>query len=305
MQGVISGEIASDSGRRFGLWTLLLPVLALVGALGFAVIGAMLTGSEIGAVVGGVEGLSADSGNFLNRVGDLFPLGFAFSAGLVSSVNPCGFAMLPAYLGLYLGENEEGAEEKGLGSRLQRAVLVGSTVTAGFVLMFALVGVPIGLGARGIVDVFPWVGLTIGVILAIAGSYMLSGGNIYTNLAMRLSAKIGGSNNNSVKGYFTFGIGYGTASLSCTLPIFLAVIGGTFTADTFLDSLLQFVLFGFGMGSVILVLTVSMAVFKGAMVGGLRKMLPYVGRISAVMLLVSGAFIVYYWLTIGELLESF
>ena len=147
------------------------------------------------------------------------------------------------------------------------------------------------------------VGLSIGVLLALVGAYILSGGNLYNNLAMRLSSRMGNANNNSVRGYFTFGLGYGTASLSCTLPIFLAVIGGTFTADTFLDSLLQFVLYGFGMGTVILVLTLGMAVARGAMVGGLRKVLPYVGTISAVMLLVSGAFIVYYWLTIGELLE--
>ncbi len=297
MQGTL------NTSHRYLRWPVLGPVLALFGALGFATIGAIVTGSEIGAVVGGVEGVSADSGNFLNRVGDLFPLGFAFSAGLVSSVNPCGFAMLPAYLGLYLGENDGELAERGVASRLQRAVLVSGTVTAGFVLMFAVVGVPISLGARGLVDIFPWVGLSIGVVLAIAGAYMLSGGKIYNNLAMNLSAKLGNSRRNSVRGYFTFGIGYGTASLSCTLPIFLAVIGGTFTSDTFLDSLLQFLLYGFGMGTVILVLTVGMAVFKGAMVGGLRRMLPHVGMVSAVMLLVSGAFIVYYWLTIGELLE--
>ena len=297
MQGIL------DPSNRYLRWPVVGPALALVGALGFAIVGALFTGSDIGVVVAGVEGVSADSGNFLNRVGDLFPLGFAFSAGLVSAVNPCGFAMLPAYLSLYLGENEGDVSQRGVATRLQRAVLVSGTVTAGFVLMFAIVGVPISLGARGLIDIFPWVGLSIGFVLAVAGAYMLSGGKIYSNLAVKLSARMGNANNNSVRGYFTFGLGYGTASLSCTLPIFLAVIGATFTADTFLDSLLQFMLYGFGMGTVILVLTVGMAVFKGAMVGGLRRMLPHVGMVSAVMLLVSGTFIVYYWLTIGGLLE--
>jgi cytochrome c biogenesis protein CcdA len=279
------------------------PLAALVGALGFAVIGAVITGSGIGLVVASVEEASASSGNFLGRASMLFPLGFAFSAGMVSSVNPCGFAMLPAYLGLYLGDAKNAGDERGLPSRLQRAVVVGSTVTAGFVVMFAIVGIPIGLGARSIVALFPWVGLAIGVLLALVGTYILSGGTLYSNVAMRLSSRMGNTNNNSVRGYFTFGLGYGTASLSCTLPIFLAVIGGTFTAKTFLDSLLQFVLYGFGMGTVILMLTLGMAFARGGMVGGLRKVLPYVGRVSAVMLLVSGAFIVYYWLTIGGLLE--
>ena len=101
-----------------------------------------------------------------------------------------------------------------------------------------------------------------------------------------------------------FGLAYGIASLSCTLPIFLAVIGSSITADTFLDSLWQFLLYGLGMGSVILLLTIGMALFKSAFIGGLRKVLPYVGTISGVMLLLAGAFIVYYWLTIGGLLDK-
>ena len=299
MQRIIRSQI------RFTLGSVFWPILAVTGVLGVSVGGAILTGTELGSVVGSVEEASATSGNFLDRVGRIFPLGFAFSAGMVSSVNPCGFAMLPAYLGLYLGDSAGEGDRAGLASRLERAVLVGGTVTTGFVVLFTVVAVPIGLGARGIVGMFPWVGLTIGVLLAIAGAYLLVGGNLYNNLAIRLSSKMGNARTNSVRGYFTFGLGYGMASLSCTLPIFLAVIGGTFTADTFLVSLLQFLLYGLGMGSVILVLTLGMAVFKGAVVAGLRKVLPYVGTISAVMLLVSGAFIVYYWLTIGELLDRF
>lgn len=297
MQGIIRSQIRFIPGPVF--W----PILAVTGTLGISVGGAILTGTELGSVVGIVEEASATSGNFLDRVGRIFPLGFAFSAGMVSSVNPCGFAMLPAYLGMYLGDG--GDERAGLASRVERAVLVGGTVTVGFVALFAVVAVPIGLGARGIVDMFPWLGLATGVLLAVVGAYLLGGGTLYNNLAMRLSSKMGNPRTNSVRGYFTFGLGYGMASLSCTLPIFLAVIGGTFTANTFLASLLQFLLYGLGMGSVILVLTLGMAVFKGAMVGGLRKVLPYVGTISAVMLLVSGAFIVYYWLTIGALLDRF
>ena len=284
-------------------WGTAFPLLAFVGAMAVAIIGAFITGSEIGAVTGRVESVSAQSGNLLGDLGDLFPFGFAFSAGMVSSVNPCGFAMLPAYLGLYLSEND--AVDPGgstVLARLLRALLVGATVSLGFVVLFAAVGTPIGLGARGIADAFPWIGLLIGILLVGAGAYLLAGGKLYNNFAASISARFGNANSKSVRSYFTFGLAYGTASLSCTLPIFLAVIGGTFTAETFLDSVWQFVLYGLGMGSVILALTIGMALFKGAMTGALRKALPHVGAISAVMLLVAGTFIVYYWLTIGELL---
>ena len=34
---------------------------------------------------------------------------FAFTAGLLSTVNPCGFAMLPAYLSFFMGLEDEDA----------------------------------------------------------------------------------------------------------------------------------------------------------------------------------------------------
>ena len=42
-------------------------------------------------------------------IGDLatvLQLGYAFGAGMVAAVNPCGFAMLPVYLSLYLGADD-------------------------------------------------------------------------------------------------------------------------------------------------------------------------------------------------------
>jgi hypothetical protein len=129
----------------------------LAGTLGIALVGALLTGSELSTVTQGVESASASSGNLLGKIGSFFPLGFAFSAGMVSSVNPCGFAMLPAYLGLFLGDPS--GQEAGLTSRIERASLVSAVVTAGFVFVFVVIGVPIGLGVRKLVDVFPWIGL--------------------------------------------------------------------------------------------------------------------------------------------------
>ena len=52
----------------------------------------------------------------VSNISTLIPLGYAFGAGMVSAVNPCGFAMLPAYLGLYLGTRELSAASAGGGS---------------------------------------------------------------------------------------------------------------------------------------------------------------------------------------------
>ncbi len=283
---------------------ILAPVAVAVGAIAIAVLGALLIrgDGELDGVNLFVESLSGSSGSFLSGLGIVAPLGFAFGAGVAAAFNPCGFAMLPAYMGLYLGV---GANEQrtSVFSQLGKALLVGGSVTAGFVLLFAVAGGVIGLGARSVVgDILPWLGLGIGVSLVIAGAWLLRGGELYTSLAQRAANRLGNPGRSNIRGYFLFGLSYGVASLSCTLPIFLAVIGSSFAASGIATSFAQFVLYALGMGVVIIALTLSMALFKGAMLGGMRKMMPYVHPIGTWLMIVAGTYIVFYWLTLGGLL---
>jgi cytochrome c biogenesis protein CcdA len=282
-----------------------MPVGLLIIALGSATVGAVLTGATIGAVTSGVESLSASSGNFLGSVSRFIPLGFAFGAGMVAAVNPCGFAMLIAYLGLYVSA-DGASSSSSVAGRLGQASLVVFAMTTGFILLFGVMGIAIAAGAQPLVKFFPWVGLGIGVLLALTGAWMIGSGNsLYSGFAERLSARMGGVGQRNLKAYFAFGLGYGTASLSCTLPIFLAIVSSALTSGSFLNSVFQFVLYGLGMGLVIMVLTLSIAIFRNAMIHKVRKVVPYVQPVSAGLLLVAGGYIVYYWLTLGELLNSF
>lgn len=273
-------------------------------ALLAAVAGSLFTGTGLGTVTGTVESLVSVSSTFLNNAADLIPLGYAFGAGMVATVNPCGFAMLPAYLGLYLGADEVVGQTGATGRRLGQALLVSVLVTAGFVLLFGVAGLLISAGARALITYMPWVGLAVGGLLVATGAWILGGGSLHVGVGDRLAAGVGTPNQASVKGYFLFGLSYGLASLSCTLPVFLTVVGGTVAASGFLGASFQFVMYALGMGFVILVLTLGMALFKEAVVGSIRKALPYVQVVSAVLLMLAGAYIVYYWLTLGGLLEA-
>lgn len=107
----------------------------------------------------------------------------------------------------------------------------------------------------------------------------------------------------SAFGFFLFGVAFGASSLSCTLPIFLMVVGSSVAAGDFSGGLLQFVSYILGMGSVMLLLTLGIALVKGGVVvGTLRRILPYVQKISAILLLLAGGYIVYYWFSSGLLL---
>src|SRR5438128_8471152 len=80
---------------------------------------------------------------------------FAFVAGTVATVNPCGFALLPAYLARRVGA-EDGTRRSA--DAVSRALLVGAVTTAGFMLVFGTIGSAIGLGARELTRALPWAG---------------------------------------------------------------------------------------------------------------------------------------------------
>ena len=225
---------------------------------------------------------------------------FAFAAGMASAVNPCGFAMLPAYLGLYLGSNLKEEERPGPVAAVLRGLVVGGAVSAGFILLFGVVGGAVGLSASFISDLLPWLGLIIGAALVGTGAWMVAGGKLYTGIAARAADRLGNPNTVSIKSFFTFGVSYGTASLSCTLPIFIAVVGIGSATSSLLQVIGNFFLYAFGMGLVIMVMTLGMAIFKGAMVRLMRRALPYIQPIASAFMVIAGAYIVFYWLTVGR-----
>jgi cytochrome c-type biogenesis protein len=237
----------------------------------------MLVANENGKV-------SVNSIGFQRVVLGIWPL-LTSSRGIICSVNRRVFDV-----------------EVGLWTRLFRAIIISGAVTAGFVLLFGSVGLVVATGGQFVVDAMPWLGFSVGAILMLLGMWLLAGGRpVFFVAAQRAGAKMGGVGRRGVPSFFMFGVAYGLASLSCTLPIFLIVVVSSSVAGSFVDGVFQFVAYAMGMGAVLIALTLSTAVFKGAMAVYLRGLLPYMQRISAVLIIMAGAFVVYYWASIGGL----
>lgn len=210
---------------------------------------------------------------------------FAFVAGSIATANPCGFALLPAFLA---GRLQDAAADAGPARAVARALTVGAVTTAGFLLVFGTIGTAISLGARWLTSVIPWLALAIGVALVLVGIALLTGQRI----PLRSPVRLGGSG-----GYgsgLLFGIGYGVASLACTLPIFLVVVAGSLTAST-LAAPLMFAAYAAGMGTILTALAVAAALSRTGLRSAIRGVLPYVERVSAVLLIGAGAYVVWYW----------
>ena len=282
--------------------SLVLPLAVAGGALAVAIVGAAVIGGE-----GGIDKINLFvegtlSGNSQQWLGGLISASalFALAAGMASAVNPCGFAMLPAYLGLYLGSNANPEERLTPVRTMGRALLVGTAVSAGFILLFGVVGAIVGASASFVGSVLPWLGLAIGIVLVLVGAWMVGGGKLYTGLAARAASRMGDPSQVSAKGYFLFGLSYGTASLSCTLPIFISVVGIGVAGFSLQKVIGNFFLYAIGMGLVIIAMTLGMAIFKGAMVKVMRKALPFIQPLAAGFMVVAGTYIVFYWLTVGR-----
>lgn len=215
----------------------------------------------------------------------------AFTAGLVATVNPCGFAMLPAYLGYFLGIDEP--TDRTTVAAAGRALRTGAIVSAGFLLVFGIAGTIIVAGVRTLTSVLPWVALVVGAGLIGLGLALLRG----RYLTIRLPS-IRGRKDRTNRSLFVFGISYAIASLSCTLPIFLSLVATTFTQTTFLAGFAAFLSYGLGMSLVLIAITVAMALGKETLVRKLRGAAPYINPISAVVMISAGGFIVWYWATI-------
>jgi cytochrome c-type biogenesis protein len=94
----------------------------------------------------------------------------ALGAGLLAAINPCGFAMLPAYLGLLVATPKQGRL-----SGLFRAVQVTLAMTAGFVVVFSLFGLVVLPLSSAVEAYMPWASVLLGGVLVLAGSWLLAG----------------------------------------------------------------------------------------------------------------------------------
>ena len=248
-----------------------------------------------------IETFVANIEAFMANLAGLLPFGYAFGAGMVTAVNPCGIAMLLAYVSLYLGAEEDNFRQQSPLRRGVRAVLLSLVVTAGFIALFAVIGTILSLGGGFIIKVISWTAVLIGVSLILLGIWVLAGGHLYFAIFSRLASRVK-SPEGRVTGFLVFGITYGIAALSCTLPIFLVVVGSALALKGFTAGLFQFVLFALGMGFVITIITLSTTFFSEAMQHWLRRLVPMVARLSGLLLILAGGYILYFWFKVGDIL---
>jgi cytochrome c biogenesis protein CcdA len=215
---------------------------------------------------------------------------YALTTGMVATVNPCGFAMLPAYLSFFAG-TDHAEEREPAAVAVARALRVSAVMALGFLTVFGLIGIVFKAAASTIAKYAKWPTIGIGVLLIIVGLALIAGWHIPWSTP-RLNK---GGKDRSARSIYLFGISYAVANISCGIGLFIGLMTSTLTRSGYISGVAVFLFYGLGMALVIGTLTVSLALAKQGLLRRLRWLMTKVDRIAGVFLVIVGAYLVYYW----------
>lgn len=216
-------------------------------------------------------------------------LGLALAAGLLAAVNPCGFALLPAYLGL-LVRGQAGAA----GSRpaaVGRAVTAAAAMTVGFAVVFGGFGLAVSPVAGQVQRHLPWFTVGLGLLVLAVGLWLLAGRTLPVP-GLRLAA--GPAVRRTVPSMALFGAAYAVASLGCTIGPFLATVVVTFRAGSLFSGVAVFLAYAAGMGLAVGAVALAVALSREALPRRWRRWGPRVTRIGGGLLAAAGGYVAYY-----------
>lgn len=244
------------------------------------------------------------------------PLGLAFGAGVLSTLNPCGFALLPAYVSYAVKEQVSAASDRQPSGwqHLLSGGLLGLPMAAGFLLVFLVAGSVLALGGRELLHLFPWLAILVGT-----GLVLLGGWTLFTRRAPEIpglatmAAQLSPSRPEgdatsqtlvqapprAMRAAWIFGVGYGLSSLGCTLPVFLLVVGTTITAGGMGSAALVLASYAVGMTLVLLAVALAATQLGDLLRSAVFPLLRWVMPVASLFLIAAGLYIVVYQLRAG------
>ncbi|MFC8840225.1 cytochrome c biogenesis CcdA family protein [Streptomyces griseoincarnatus] len=223
------------------------------------------------------------------------PLALALGAGMLAAVNPCGFALLPAYLSLLVLGDDSPRRTVAVG----RALAATAAMTAGFAAFFGVFGLVIQPVAGQVQEHLPWFTIAFGLLITTAGAWLLAGRQLPT-LAPKL--RRAPAVTRSVPSMALFGMAYATASLGCTIAPFLAIVVSAFRSGSTTEGIALFAAYAAGMGLIVGAASLTVALTRTTAVTRLRRLGAIAPRLGGGLLLLVGAYVAYYgWYEIRAL----
>ena len=217
-------------------------------------------------------------------------LGTLFGAGVLTSLTPCVYPMIPitaAVIGGTAGQQQ---------SRT-RTILLTLTYALGLALLYALMGLLAGLSGTlfGTVAASPWARFAIGNLLLFFGLAML---DVFPLRApQRLLNWAGGLGGGSYPAVFLLGATSGIVAAPCGAPAFAAVLTWVTTTRSGALGFLYLFVFSLGMTA----LLIAIGAFSGTLARLPRsgKWMVWIKRIAAIIMIGMAQ---YYFIQVGMVL---
>ncbi len=225
---------------------------------------------------------------------DASAVSYALLLGAVAAFNPCGFALLPAYVTLIVTGSADAAVARPVA--LRRGVGFGLAMTTGFLVVFIGLGLLFGavsLGLQGsILPYVSYVTVAVGLLLVAMGVVVTARGEPWgPGLRKQLSAPRA-----TFRSQVGYGAGFALASLSCTIGLFLAVVSQALVATNPLGVVLPFVVYGIGMGASVLAVTLAAVVAGSGVMTALRRNNRLIMRVGGMLMILAGLYVVLFGL---------
>ncbi len=173
-----------------------------------------------------------------------------FAAGLVTSLNPCIYPMIPITAGALAGVNTAGQARR-------RTVGLTLTYATGLALFYAVLGLVAGLTGSlfGTIGSSPWARLVIGNLLLIFALALFD--VIPVRVPAWLAAWTGNLGGGSYPAVFLLGATSGIVAAPCGAPAFAAVLTWVATTRSGLLGFIYLFFFSLGMTAVLVVVGLS------------------------------------------------
>ena len=214
------------------------------------------------------------------------PVALAISAGMVAAVNPCGFSLLPAYVGLFVGSDD--AHTTTIAKRLARAAGSAVAVTTGFVAVFSVAGVILDRVSTSFQQRLPLITLFVGALIVVTGIAVMFGRKIALPVLITRHRGSG----RGVVSMMSFGVTYAVSSLSCTVGPFLAIVA-VGRRRSALSGLVTYGAYATGMGIVVAALAIGVVVAHSPQ-HVFRHASRFAPKVGGIMMILSGSYSMWY-----------
>ena len=127
--------------------------------------------------------------------------------------------------------------------------------------------------------------------------------SIFSSTIDKLTNKLKmNKSSNQYKMFFLFGIGYSIAALSCTFPLFLTIVSIALASTGTFGGLYAFLIYAGGMGVMMIGISIGLAMSKEFVTDQLRRVMPHIHKISGLIIIISGLYLIYYYIQLGLVL---